>query len=186
MKGWVKLWQLWCQVRKHSTQNPWHNLHKRSCLTLEHEGATIIHSVRNHLSSGTVSHSQVHWNYITRTRSSPRTEHPETAICEALKAVTMMMSINFWNIMPTSQMYMLPPSPIRKTKACASSGHPFSMLVMNCNLSSESTDRNNFTVVSVIINSQAKEFTCNHFTCCFITITYTKINTFFTVGIKCH
>jgi hypothetical protein len=84
-------------MREHSTQNPWHNLRKRSCLTLEHGGATILHSVRNHLSSETVPHSQVHWHYITRSGSSPWTECPETAICEALKAVTMMMSINFWN-----------------------------------------------------------------------------------------
>jgi len=166
--------------------NPWHNLHKRSCLTLELEGAAILHSVRNHLSSETVSHSQVHRNYITRTGSSPQTECPETEICEGLKAVIMMMSINFRNIMPTFQMNMLPPSPFQHTKACNSSGHAFSMLVMNCNLSSESIDRNNFTVVSVIINSQAKEFTCNHLTCSFITITYIEINTFFIVGSKFH
>jgi hypothetical protein len=124
----TKLWQLWCQVREHSTQNPWLNLRKRSCLTLEHEGATILHSVTNHLSSETVSHSQVQWNYITKTASSPRTEHPETAICEGLIAVTMMMSINFWNIMPKFQMNMLPPSPFRHTKACTSGGHAFSWL----------------------------------------------------------
>jgi hypothetical protein len=67
--------------------------------------------------------------------------------------VTMMMSINFRNIMPTFQTNTLPPSPFQHTKACNSSGHAFSMLVMNCNLSSESIDRNNFVVVSVIINS---------------------------------
>lgn len=114
------------------------------------------------------------------------TEHPETVICEAFKAVTMMMSINFWNIMPTFQMSMPPPSSFWHTKACTSGGHAFGMLVMNCNLSSEPTERNNFTVVSVIINSQAKEFTCTHFTCRFITTTYTEINTFFTVGSKFH
>ena len=95
--------------------NPWHNLHKRSCLTLEHEGVTILHSVRNHLSSETASRSQVHWNYIKRTGSSPLNEYPETAICEALKAVAMMMSINFMNKMPTFQMNMLPPSPFWHT-----------------------------------------------------------------------
>lgn len=105
------------------------------------------------------------------TGSSPLTEHPETAMHEAHKAVTMTMITNFWNIIPTLQMNMLTPSPFRHTEACTSNGHAFSMLVTNCNPSSKPTDRNNFTVVSVLIQSHAKEFIC-----CFITVTYTEIN----------
>ena len=171
MQGRVKLRKLWCQVREHSTQNPWHNLHKRSCLTLDHWGATILHCVRNHLSSETVSHSQAHWNEIRRTGSSPLTEHPETAMHDARKAVTMTMITNFWNIIPPLRMNPLTPSPFRHTKACTSSGHAFGMLVTNCNISSKPTDRNNFTVVSVLIQSHAKEYIC-----CFLTVTYTEIN----------
>jgi hypothetical protein len=46
---------------------------------------------------------------------------------EALKAMTMTMITNFWNIIPTFQMNMLPPSPFRHTKVCTSSGHAFNI-----------------------------------------------------------
>jgi hypothetical protein len=49
-------------------------------------------------------------------------------------------------------MNMLPPSPFRHTKTCPSSSHAFNMLVTNFNLSSEPTDRNNLTGVSVLID----------------------------------